>query len=175
MCSYKNNTLKISHSKSYVLSSYLALKSVNFLKSRLILNTFNFLWMFVNKLFTNLTCEYYCTFRKVFSWQQNILSVLRVKNYTKFAISIKTSFDSADMDGSFIDMSSSNFPVPIFRETTTVLISLYKVMQDYKFIIVRREITPRHGCSLVNLLHIFRTPFPKSTSGWLLLEINQKE
>ena len=33
------------------------------------------------------------------------------------------------------------------------------------------EITLRHGCSPVNLLHIFRTPFPKSTSGWLLLKI----
>ena len=32
------------------------------------------------------------------------------------------------------------------------------------------EITLRHGCSSVNLLHIFRTPFPKNTSEWLLLE-----
>ena len=31
------------------------------------------------------------------------------------------------------------------------------------------EITFRHGCSPVNLLHIFRTPFPKNTSGGLLL------
>ena len=31
------------------------------------------------------------------------------------------------------------------------------------------EITLRHGCSPVNLLPIFRTPFPKNTSGWLLL------
>ena len=30
------------------------------------------------------------------------------------------------------------------------------------------EITLRHGCS-INLLHIFRTPFLKNTSGWLLL------
>ena len=27
----------------------------------------------------------------------------------------------------------------------------------------------RHGCSPVNLLHIFRAPFPKNHSGWLLL------
>ena len=27
----------------------------------------------------------------------------------------------------------------------------------------------RHGYSPVNLLHIFRTPFGKNTSGWLLL------
>ena len=33
------------------------------------------------------------------------------------------------------------------------------------------EITLRHGCSPVNLLHIFRTPFTKNTSGWLLLLI----
>ena len=33
----------------------------------------------------------------------------------------------------------------------------------------RSEITLRHGCSLVNLLHSFRTPFLKSTSGGLLL------
>ena len=31
------------------------------------------------------------------------------------------------------------------------------------------EITPRHGCSSKNLLHIFRTPIPKNTFGGLLL------
>ena len=35
------------------------------------------------------------------------------------------------------------------------------------------EITLRHGCSSVNLLHIFRTPFLKNTSGLLLLKIYQ--
>ena len=33
------------------------------------------------------------------------------------------------------------------------------------------EITLQHGCPPVNLLHIFRAPFIKSTSGWLLLII----
>ena len=28
-----------------------------------------------------------------------------------------------------------------------------------------------YGCSLVNLLHIFRTPLPRNTSWWLLLTI----
>ena len=31
------------------------------------------------------------------------------------------------------------------------------------------EITLQHGCSPVNLLHIFRTPFPKNTCRGLLL------
>ena len=34
------------------------------------------------------------------------------------------------------------------------------------------EITLRHGCSPVNLLHIFRTPFPENISGGLLLAIS---
>ena len=36
------------------------------------------------------------------------------------------------------------------------------------------EIALRHGCSPVNLLHIFRTPFPKNTSRWLLLNYSGK-
>ena len=32
------------------------------------------------------------------------------------------------------------------------------------------EITHRHGCSPINLLHIFRTPFPRDTSDGLLLD-----
>ena len=35
------------------------------------------------------------------------------------------------------------------------------------------EITLRLGCSPVNLLHIFRTPFPKNTPRWLLLKLNK--
>ena len=33
------------------------------------------------------------------------------------------------------------------------------------------EIALRHGCSPVNLLHIFRTSFPRNTCGWLLLKL----
>ena len=32
------------------------------------------------------------------------------------------------------------------------------------------EVTLRQGCSPVNVLNIFRTLFPKNTSGWLLLQ-----
>ena len=33
------------------------------------------------------------------------------------------------------------------------------------------EIALRHGCSPVNLQHIFRIPFPRNTSVWLLLNL----
>ena len=37
------------------------------------------------------------------------------------------------------------------------------------------EIALRHGCSSVNLLDIFRTPFPKNTSGRLLLDARSND
>ena len=37
------------------------------------------------------------------------------------------------------------------------------------------EITLQHGCSPVNLLHIFRIRLPKSTSGGLLLKVKGKQ
>ena len=36
------------------------------------------------------------------------------------------------------------------------------------------EVRLWHGCSAVSLLHIFRTPFPKNTTGWLLLREHNK-
>ena len=36
------------------------------------------------------------------------------------------------------------------------------------------EIAFQHGCFPVNLLHIFRTPLPKNTSGGLLLHNQPK-
>ena len=33
------------------------------------------------------------------------------------------------------------------------------------------EITLRYGCSPVNVMHIFRTPFPKNTSGRLVMNL----
>ena len=50
------------------------------------------------------------------------------------------------------------------KNTCNRRLSFSSVMQSNFF-----EITLRHGCYLVNLLHIFRTPFPKNTSGELLL------
>ena len=37
------------------------------------------------------------------------------------------------------------------------------------------EITRWHGCSPVGLLHIFRAPFPRNTSGWLLLRMHDSD
>ena len=42
-----------------------------------------------------------------------------------------------------------------------------------KFLCNFIEITIQHGCSPVYLLSIFRTPFFKNTSGWLLLNLSR--
>ena len=47
--------------------------------------------------------------------------------------------------------------------------SAISIMLQSNFI----EIAFRHGCCPVNLLHIFRTPFVKNTSVWLLLKISK--
>ena len=49
-------------------------------------------------------------------------------------------------------------------EEATIL-KIYMLLQS-NFI----EITLWHGCSPVNLLHIFRAYFPKTTPGWPLLK-----
>ena len=43
----------------------------------------------------------------------------------------------------------------------------YRIVVSIKFQSNFVEITLQHGCSPVNLLHIFTTPFPRNTSGWL--------
>ena len=45
--------------------------------------------------------------------------------------------------------------------------SVFSIKLQSNFI----EIALRHGCSPVNLLHIFKKPFPKNTSGWLFLNL----
>ena len=42
---------------------------------------------------------------------------------------------------------------------------------DFNKVAKQSQITLRDGCSPVNLLHNFRTPFLKNTSGWLLLNL----
>ena len=37
------------------------------------------------------------------------------------------------------------------------------------------DFTLRHGCSLVTLLHVFRTAFLKLSSGWLLLYLRENQ
>ena len=61
----------------------------------------------------------------------------------------------------FMKRSSKNMQ-QIYRRTP---------MQKWKLICNFIEVSLWHGCSPVNWLHIFRTPFPKNTYGGLLVPI----
>ena len=49
---------------------------------------------------------------------------------------------------------------------------LYRSVISIMFLCNFIEMALRYGCSPVSLLHIFRTPFPWNSSGWLLLNIS---
>ena len=53
-----------------------------------------------------------------------------------------------------------------YRRTPMPKCDFNKVASDFI------EIKFRHGCSLINLLHIFKTPFSRNTSEELLLYMN---
>ena len=55
------------------------------------------------------------------------------------------------------------------RKSVLKICSKFTGENPCRSVILFIEITFRHGCSPVNLLHIFRTSFPSNTSGWLLL------
>ena len=55
----------------------------------------------------------------------------------------------------------------IYKRTPMPKCDFNKVALHCNFI----EITLRHGCSPVNVLHMFRIPFLKNTSGRLLLNV----
>ena len=65
--------------------------------------------------------------------------------------------------------SCSEILQQIYRRTPMPKCNFNKVVIEIEIFI---EIALRHGCSPVNLLHIFRTPFLKNTSGWLFLKYN---
>ena len=50
-----------------------------------------------------------------------------------------------------------------------ILVGKFQKSGDQKSNKIKIEITLWHGCSPVNLLHIFRITFPNNTSGGLLL------
>ena len=57
------------------------------------------------------------------------------------------------------------------QENTSARVSYLIKLQESGFIYENKlfHTSSRSRCSSVNLLHIFRTPFPRNTSGWLLL------
>ena len=88
----------------------------------------------------------------------NINKVANQTYYTKMKFSIEDFFSKCDQIRSFLRIWWH-----LLKKS---------LMEDLIFCAVYIEITLRHGCSTVDLLHIFRKPFPKNTSGGLVF-LNQ--
>ena len=76
---------------------------------------------------------------------------------------IEMSKTEAAVQRCFIRKRCSENMQQIYRRKPMLNSDLNKIASNFI------EITLRHGCSPVNLLHNFKTPFPKNTSGGLLL------
>ena len=70
------------------------------------------------------------------------------------------------------ESSSKNMEQTDFNKVAEDMQQIYRrtPMPKYDFNkVAKSQIKLRHGCSPVNLLHIFKAPFYKNTSGGLLL------
>ena len=79
------------------------------------------------------------------------------------------------------NVSRKSPPVVFLRKDVLKICSKFTGQHSYQSVISIKlpcnfiEIALRHGCSPVNLLHVFRTPFYKNTNGGLLLCLHQIE
>ena len=73
----------------------------------------------------------------------------------------------------FLNLVGSSHPEVLLRKGVPKLYTKFAGEHPCRSVISIKllcnfiEIALRHGCSPVNLLPIFRTPFPRSTFGWL--------
>ena len=69
------------------------------------------------------------------------------------------------------DVKKQPFRGVVRKRCSENIQQIYRRTPICNFIII----TLRHGCSLIKLLHIFRTSFYKNTSGGLLLEVKESK
>ena len=128
------------------------------------------------------------------SFNISAMRILTIKNYVQIIIFTRNPSDGAlfttASDMRAYSFTKRDFIIYTFCEVCEVLqkiilggehwvVVLRKNLSENIQQIYRRtpmpsnfiEITLRHECSPVNLLHIFRTPFLKNFSGRLLLKI----
>ena len=95
-----------------------------------------------------------------------------------YPVELELRKENADKhEASFLDLDittrDGEFQVVLFDKKDSFPFSTVRMPDGRSVISIKLqsnfiEITLRRGCSTVNLLHIFRTPFPKNFSGWLL-------
>ena len=85
------------------------------------------------------------------------------RNYTDISLSFKTWQNRSNPPRVFLAKSVLKIRIKFTGEHPCRSVILINLFCNFT------EIILRHGCSPINLLYIFRTPFPKNTSERLLL------
>ena len=114
----------------------------------------------------------------IIAWSQNVLyeKLQIIKFYKNFKI-IPSAERNTDVPFFFSVIWRSSRPEVFLRKSVLKICSKFTGEHPWRSVISITllcnfiEITLWHGCSPVNLMHIFRTTFPKNTSEWLLLEL----
>ena len=92
-----------------------------------------------------------------------MLSNINVADYSSLLPQTLASSECGSKYRGFLKKRCSENMQQIYRRTPMPKCDFNKVACNFI------EIKLRHGCSPVNLRHIFRTPFLNNTSGWLPL------
>ena len=111
--------------------------------------------------------------------ESQIREILVIKGEKKIELSFSDLPDHTDQWSSdwIITVFRSSHPEVFWRKGVLKICSKFTGKHPCQSVISIKllcnfiEITLRHGCSSVNLLHIFRASFPRNTSGWLLLRL----
>ena len=94
------------------------------------------------------------------------------------AIKCTSNPNQTGMDQTDIPLFRSSHPEVFLWKSVVKICSKFTGEHPYRSAISMKllcnfiEIAPRHGCSPLNLLYIFRTTFPKNTSGPLLVPLS---
>ena len=112
------------------------------------------------------------SFYKWVKFPRDLRSLVWTRGLTVFASSLIV----RKVCSSEVEISRSSHPKVFLRKGVRKTCSKFTWEHPWRSAILLMlksnfiEIALRHGCSPLNLLHIFRTPFPRNTSGWLLLD-----
>ena len=73
----------------------------------------------------------------------------------------------------YLSLKEEVFTILVYQKTPSRHVLRKRCSKNMQQICNFIEITLQHGCSTVNLLHIFRTPFHENISGGLLLSFEK--
>ena len=118
------------------------------------LNSTDLIWNDMLNIFFGVLRRCWVLLRKVFFFRRQLLGYFQIRN----KVTLRSSRPEVFFRKGVLKICSKFTGEHSCRSVNSINLLCYFI-----------EIALRHVCSPVNLLHILRIPFPRNTSGWLLL------